>query len=210
MTLSKLFLVPSPNLLIFCKIMESNASLNRTRMIPYCSVYALYTFRYVTRLSILLKKAKIFYHCVSTKSSTHPSTSTPTQTGGQISSSVIPHSGQQTVQIASATTMANSQSSNTAGSTPTQITATQQQQTPASSHNDYILMCSDENGWLTTREDLKVSQIKSDRELFELFHSRLNRRKSWGRRFANLKTIQRISFVKVGDHLHLYHDTCNP
>lgn len=73
------------------------------------------------------------------------------------------------------------------------------QPTPASPNvrDDYMLLCSDDKGWLTNRYDLKVSQIRSDRELFDVFRFRLYQSKNWVRRICSLKSIQRISFVKV-------------
>jgi hypothetical protein len=65
------------------------------------------------------------------------------------------------------------------------------------SGREYILMCSDEKQWLTTREDLDVSEIKSDCQLFSSFRSRIHARKSRLGRLASFKTIGRISFVKV-------------
>ena len=88
-----------------------------------------------------------------------------------------------------------------------QTTATQRPQRPESSVNDYMLLCSDEKGWLTTWEDLDVSYITSDKELFESIQSRLEWRRRWTRRFASLKSVQRISFVKVSD-LHMLMQSC--
>lgn len=81
----------------------------------------------------------------------------------------------------------------------TSSAAVQHQQISTNSDNDYMILCSDDRGWLTTREDVNVSNIKSDEELFGVFRNQLHGRYSWTRRFASLRTVQKISFVKVRD-----------
>jgi hypothetical protein len=70
--------------------------------------------------------------------------------------------------------------------------------TPLNIRNDFMLLCSDDKGWLTSRDDLNASQIRSDSELFNAFRLRLYQRKNWVHWSLSLKSIQRISFVKVG------------
>jgi hypothetical protein len=125
----------------------------------------------------------------------------------QVESSTITQDEQQTVQSGSAVPNVGNQPSNALSSIKTTIT--QHQQTLEGSQNDYMLLCSDDKRWLTTRDDLNVSQIRSDRGLFDSFASRLKTRKRWARRFASLKTIQRISFVKVSNSLYLCYNVCN-
>lgn len=151
--------------------------------------------------------AAIYLHHMFSQSSSRPSTSIPTGLPAQVISPITTQSGQQTAQPVSAAPNVGYQPTNAPGSN--QTATAQQQQTLAGSRNDYMLLCSDDKGWLTSRKDMNVSQIRSDRELFELFRSLLNRRKSWARRFVNLKTIQRISFVKVSSASYLLRDNCN-
>lgn len=152
----------------------------------------------------LTKTATMFFHYAPRQSSSHPSSSISTGLPGQVRSSTMTQSRRQTVQPVSTVPNVGYQPNNAS-----QTTATQHQQALAGSQNDYMLLCSDEKGWLTTREDLNVSQMKSDRELFGAFQSRLKLRKHWTRRFASLKTVQRISFVKVSNPLCLHCDVCD-
>jgi hypothetical protein len=145
----------------------------------------------------LANTAVIFFHYASMQSHSRSSTSASANLSGPTNSSIENKSVLPTVNSASVVSNVGHESSKVAA--PTQTTATQQQQTPPGSRKDYILLCSDERGWLTTWEDLDVSQIRSDRELFELFRSRVNGKNHWTRRFTSLKTIQRISFVKVSN-----------
>jgi hypothetical protein len=154
----------------------------------------------------LIKIATTFLHYTSMQSTTHPSTSTPTGLPGQASSCDTTQGGQQTERSVSAVPTVGYQLSNPSGFT--QTAAAQHQHSSTDSQHDYMLLCSDESGWLTTREELNVSQIRSDKELFDSFESILRSRKCWARRFASLKTIQRISFVKVSGSSYLRHDNC--
>jgi hypothetical protein len=138
---------------------------------------------------------------VSRLSMSHPSTSISTKLPGQTNSFPMPEGGQNTAQSTSITPNIGSQPSSASGSI--QTTTTQRQHPLKGSQNDHMLLCADEQGWLTTREDLNVSQIRSDRELFGSFQKQIKRRKSRVHRFVSLRTIQRISFVKVSNSLHL-------
>jgi hypothetical protein len=155
---------------------------------------------------VSLFRTTTFIHYASRRSTTHPSTSTPTGIPGQASSWDTAQGGHQIKQSVSAVQTVSYKLNNPSGST--QTTATQYQQSSTDSQNDYMLLCSDESGWLTTCNELNVSQMRSDRELFDSFQSLLRSRKCWARRFASLKTIQRISFVKVSVSSHLHHDMC--
>jgi hypothetical protein len=150
----------------------------------------------------LIRIATKFLHYASRQSTTHPFMSTPTGPLGQATSFDMSQGGKQTKQLVSAVSTVGYQLSSPSGSTHT--TATQHQQSSTDSQNDYILLCSDEPGWLTTRDELSVSQIRSDRELFDSFKSLLRSRKCWDRRFVSLIAIQRISFVKVNSISHFH------
>jgi hypothetical protein len=154
----------------------------------------------------LVKMATTFLHYVSRQSTTQPSTSTPSGPLGQPTSFDTTQDGKKTKKSVSAVPTVGYQLSSPSGSTRT--TATEHQQPSTDSQNDYISLCSDETGWLTTRDELNVSRIRSDRELFDSFKSLLRSRKCWARRFASLKTIQRISFVKVSSVLYFYTGIC--
>lgn len=143
----------------------------------------------------LLKLATVFLHYASRQSTTHPATSITTEPPSQATSSGTTQGVQETKHSVRAVPTISYQLRNPSKSV--QAIATQHQPSSTDSQNDYMLLCSDESGWLTTRDELNVSQIRSDRELFDSFQSVLKSRKCWARRFASLKTIQRISFVKV-------------
>jgi hypothetical protein len=184
------------------RLLQESGIESQLEMCPIESVFAKLCHLYLPLRNTIVHStntAIIFFHYVSGQSRSRSSTPVSTKLSGPISSSIENQSGLQTGQSVGAVSNVGSDSSEVAGAT--QTTATQQQQTLPSSRKDYILLCSDERGWLTTWEDLDVSQIRSDRELFELFRSRVNGRNHWTRRFTSLKTIQRISFVKVSNPL---------
>lgn len=139
----------------------------------------------------------VSFHFASMQSRSRSSVSLSTNSSGPTSLSIENQAGLSTAKSANIVSNVGYEFSKMAA--PIQTTAMQQQQIPPKSRKDYILLCSDERGWLTTWKDLDVSQIKSDSELFELFRSRVNGRHHWTRRFTSLKTIQRISFVKVSN-----------
>jgi hypothetical protein len=150
-------------------------------------------FVHLTNTAILL------WHYASGQDRSRPSTSGSTNLSRPISSSIETESGPQTVPSVNAMSNIGLEPSKAAGDART--TAMQQTNTLPGSQKDYVLLCSEERGWLTTWEDLDVSKIRSDKELFEIFRRRVNERSHWARRFASLKTIQRISFVKVSKPL---------
>jgi hypothetical protein len=147
---------------------------------------------------------KFFIRNVYRLNMSRPSTSIPTKLPSQTNSFPLPEGGQNTSQSTNIVPNIGYQPSSVSGSI--QTTTTQHQHPLKRSHNDNMLLCADEQGWLTTWEDLDVSQIKSDKELFGSFQKQITRRKSRIHRFASLRTIQRISFVKVSYSLHLRHD----
>jgi hypothetical protein len=171
----------------------------------YFTLYRVYLLLCNT-VVYLTKTAAIFFYYASRQSTSHTSTSTSVGLPGRVNLSTMTQGEQQTVQSVSAVPNGGHQPNNALSSV--QAIATQHQQTLESSRDDYMLLCSDDNSWLTTRDDLNVSQIRSDRELFDAFQSRLKERKRWARRFASLKSIQRISFVKVSNFLYLCYIVC--
>jgi hypothetical protein len=66
-----------------------------------------------------------------------------------------------------------------------------------SSNQNFIVLCSNDSRWLTTREDLNVASIRSNNELFQAFRLCLRRRGNWARRMLSLQSVQRVTFVKV-------------
>lgn len=65
--------------------------------------------------------------------------------------------------------------------------------------NDFMLLCINDERWLTTREDLNVTEppILSDEQLFQEIRKRYFARFSYLRLKLSLKSVQRITFVKV-------------
>jgi hypothetical protein len=153
----------------------------------------------------LVNSAARFCHYASGQTLSRPSTLVSPGPPGNPIPSTTTQSKQRTALPANAVPNLQRKTSNV--SVSAQNTTTQQ--VPTGSRNDYILLCSDERRWLTTWEDLNVTETKSDRELFEQFHTRLNRRKRWIRRCVSLKTIQRISFVKVSEYSCLHYNIYN-
>ena len=153
----------------------------------------------------LISSATRFFHYASGQSFSRPSTPVSTGLPGNPNSSTMTQSRQRTTLPANTVPNLGYQPNNASVSAQTATT----HQPLTGSQNDYILLCSDEKRWLTTWEDLDVTQIKSDRELFEQFRTRLNRRKPWVHRCFSLKTIQRIDFVKASKYSCLPCNICN-
>jgi hypothetical protein len=142
-------------------------------------------------------------HYTSTQNPSGTSASTSVEPPRQVGSSTV----RQSVQAIGNLPNASNQSSNTSASNPT--TTVQYQQLSADPLHDYMLLCSDEKGWLTTREDMDVTEIKSDRQLFDTFRSRIANRRRWTHRFVSLRSIQHISFVKVSGSSCISCNICN-
>lgn len=143
----------------------------------------------------LIVSTRRFYYYASGQSLSLSSNPAPATLPSSSGSSTTTQSKQQIVQPNNAVLV----SAPKPGVAPvTAVNATTQQTTGSSSN--YILLCSDEKRWLTTWEDLNVTEIKSDKELFGRFRAQLSRRKRWVGHFISLKTIQRISFVKVNNY----------
>lgn len=119
---------------------------------------------------------------------------------GQTDSSLTTQTGNNTAHTSN--TLPNHGPQYTGLSGSSQTVPPPPQPTLPTSKSDYMLLCSDDMGWLTTREDLNVSPISSDRELFDAFRHLIKRRKRWAHLFLSLKSIQRISFIKVSRIFH--------
>jgi hypothetical protein len=174
-------------------LLQEHGVQSRLEVHPADSVYFKLYYLYLllcNTVVYLTKTAATFFHYASKQYRSHTLASTFTGLPGRVNLSTMTQDEQQNVQSVSA--VPNSGHQPIDASCTIQTTATQHQQTPEGSRNDYMLLCSDEKGWLTTRDDLNVSLIRSDRELFNSFQSRLKTRKHWARRFASLRTIQRI------------------
>jgi hypothetical protein len=130
--------------------------------------------------------------------SAQPSATVPTGTQSTIAKPRKAKVPQQKANQPSPSTTLNVGHQNIASGSISNVAA-QNQQPLTNPDHDYMILCSDESGWLTSREDVNVSNIKSDKELFGVFRNRVHRRHSRTHRFASLKTIQQISFVEVSD-----------
>lgn len=182
------------------RLLRENGIESQLEVSPIDSVFAKLYHMYLPLRNMVVHLANtgvMFFHFVLMQIRSRSSVSVSTNSSGPTSLSIENQGGLSTAKSANIVSNVGHDSSKMAA--PIQTTAMQQQQTPPKSRKDYILLCSDERSWLTTWKDLDVSQIKSDSELFEMFRSQVNGRHHWTRRFTSLKTIQRISFVKVSN-----------
>lgn len=129
------------------------------------------------------------------KALSSPAAPSPNVPGQAVFPGLAQRVQQKSTQPTGAISNISQNTSNTPGPIPN--TVAHHLRSSNSSVDDFMLLCSDEKGWLTTRDDLNVSNVKSDKELFKIFRSRLRGRKSRTHRLISLRNIQRISFVQV-------------
>lgn len=63
--------------------------------------------------------------------------------------------------------------------------------------DDFILLCFNDSRYLITRKDLNVAPIVSDQQLFAVIRQEYMRRRGHLVRMLSIKSVQRITFVKV-------------
>jgi hypothetical protein len=105
----------------------------------------------------------------------HDPSSSSSQPSGQSSSSGIP-----LITSSSATPRASTTSS--------PVTA------------DYVLLCINDSKLLVTRDDLDLTPVVSDKQLFTCFRTRYFPRRNWSHKVISLKSLQNITFVKVNGY----------
>jgi hypothetical protein len=64
---------------------------------------------------------------------------------------------------------------------------------------DYVLLCINDSKLLVTRDDLDLTPIVSDQQLFTCFRTRYFSRRNWIHKVISLRSLQNITFVKVND-----------
>ncbi|KAF4628030.1 hypothetical protein G7Y89_g10120 [Cudoniella acicularis] len=65
---------------------------------------------------------------------------------------------------------------------------------------DYVLLCINDSKFLITRDDLDLTAVVSDQQLFKCFRTRYFSRRNWIQRALSLKSLQNIIFVKFTLH----------
>lgn len=73
---------------------------------------------------------------------------------------------------------------------------------------DYVLLCINDSKLLVTRDDLDLTPVVSDQQLFTCFRTRYFPRRNWIHKVISLKSLQNITFVKVNAYFLRSHIPC--
>jgi hypothetical protein len=68
----------------------------------------------------------------------------------------------------------------------------------ASNRDDFLLLCFNDSSYLTTRNDINVAPVVSDQQLFHIIRQQYFSRRKRLVSLISFKSIQQITFVKVG------------